>query len=215
MIKNVLFDLGGVLIDLDVKRSVQAFIALMEHSGNSETPITAMDLIGGGETELMQLYQTGEISTDEFVTRILSVCRRGTTREQVLDAWFAMLLSLPQHRIEMIRRLKEAGLHVYILSNINEAHVEWTLRHFAEWGIEIGREIDRAFFSNEIHMAKPNPRCFELVIREAGIQAEETLYIDDLEQNIQAGAAAGFVTLQAVGDEWLPAAEEIINKAPK
>lgn len=212
MIKNVLFDLGGVLIDLDVRRSVEAFIALMDSSANSETPITAMDLIGGGETELMQLYQTGMISTDEFVARILSVCRPGTTRQQVLDAWYAMLLSLPQHRIAMIRRLKEAGLHVYILSNINEAHVDWTLRHFAECGIEIGREIDRAFFSNEIHLAKPDSRCFDLVIREAGIRPEETLYIDDLEPNIKAGAAAGFVTLQALGDEWLQTAEECIRR---
>lgn len=209
MIKNVLFDLGGVLIDLDVRRSVQAFIALLDRESGEQAPITALDLIGGGETELMQLYQTGMISTDEFVARILSVCRPDTTREQVLDAWYAMLLSLPQHRLEMIRRLKEAGLHVFILSNINEAHVDWTLRHFAEWGVEIGREIDRAFFSNEIHLAKPDPRCFDLVIRETGIRPEETLYIDDLAPNIEAGAAAGFVTLQALGDEWLPTAEKI------
>lgn len=203
--------MGGVLIDLDVRRSVRAFAALLKQDEQGDAPITALDLIGGGETQLVQLYQTGMITTDEFIAQIQRTCRPGTTREQILDAWYAMLLSLPQQRIEMIRRLKQAGYHVYILSNINDAHAIWTHEHFAKWGIKIGREIDRAFFSHEMHLAKPDPRCYEMVLSETGIRADETLYIDDLQSNIEAGAAAGFVTLQALGDEWLPKAEELLN----
>lgn len=175
-IKNILFDLGGVLIDLDTSRSIRAFAALI--ADDADAPISAMDL--------------------------QSLCRPGTTRAQLVQAWRAMLLSLPPHRLAKIRELKKAGYHIYILSNINEDHVHWTLEHFREWGIEVGRDIDQVFFSNEMHLAKPDIRCYEQVIRSTGINPAETLYIDDLPQNIEAGKRVGFITLQALGDAWLP-----------
>ena len=166
-IKNILFDLGGVLIDLDTSRSIRAFAALI--ADDADAPISAMDLLGGGESELVQQYQVGAISSDTF-----------------------------------FGELKKAGYHIYILSNINEDHVHWTLEHFREWGIEVGRDIDQVFFSNEMHLAKPDIRCYEQVIRSTGINPAETLYIDDLPQNIEAGKRVGFITLQALGDAWLP-----------
>lgn len=202
MIRNLLFDLGGVLIDLDVRRSIAAFKELMEDSDGA-VPVTATDLLGGGESALVQQYQTGAITSDTFFGTIASVCRAGTTREELVYAWRAMLLDLPAHRLAKLRELKASGYRIYILSNINEDHVEWTLSHFAEWGIEVGRDIDGLFFSNELHLSKPDPRCYEAVIAATGIIPSETLYIDDLEANIDAGKAAGFHTLQALGDYWI------------
>lgn len=209
MIRNFLFDLGGVLIDLDVQRSITAICNLLETQGNGQTPVSALDLLGGGETEFMQKYQTGDISTEEFVNTILSLCKPGTTKQQVVDAWFAMLLSFPKHRIDKIRALRDAGYHVYLLSNINELHVEWTVAHFKEWGAT--DLFDAIFFSNEIHLAKPDIRCYEKVLNDTGINPQETLYIDDLAKNIEAGQKAGFQCFQALGDEWLPIADKMIN----
>ncbi|MBQ0118912.1 MAG: HAD family phosphatase [Bacteroidales bacterium] len=211
MIKNLIFDLGGVLIDLDVKQSVEAFKALVDPNkiADAASPVSAMDLLGGGESELVQLYQTGSITTEQFVNTILQVCRPGTTSEQVLDAWCAMLRGLPAHRMEQLRLLKQKGFRVFILSNINEWHVRWTLRKFKEWGMP---ELDGVYFSNEMHLAKPDPRCYERVISETGIVPAETLYIDDLAQNIAAGQKAGLQCLQAIGDEWMNVVKEIADK---
>lgn len=210
MIRNLIFDLGGVLIDLDTNKSIEAFKAMVDPAKftNPTSPVSAMDLMGGGESRLVQLYQTGDVTTDEFVAAILQVCREGTTPTQVLDAWCAMLLGLPEHRMQRLRLLKEKGFHVYILSNINDWHVRWTLAKFREWNMP---ELDGIFFSNEMHLAKPDPRCYEQVLTQTGINPAETLYIDDLEQNIEAGSRAGLQCLQALGDEWLPTVDNLLN----
>lgn len=211
MIRNLIFDLGGVLIDLDPNLSIDAFKALVDPQkmNHPASPVSAMDLLGGGESELVQQYQTGNITTTQFVDTILQVCRQETTSEQVLDAWCAMLKNLPAHRMQRLSQLKEKGIHIYILSNINDWHVRWTLRKFQEWNMP---RLDGLFFSNEIHLAKPDPRCYQYVIRKTGIQPSETLYIDDLPQNIEAGRRAGFQSLQAIGDEWLPIVDELVKK---
>lgn len=207
MIKNLLFDLGGVLVDLQIEQSLNALAALMNTSHSDGSPITGMDLLGGSESELMQAYQTGQITTDQFLDAVLSVCRQGTTRQQVLDAWYAMLQTIPAQRLEMLYRLKQAGFAIYILSNINEAHVEWVWLHYPE----LHKIAEKVFYSNEIGIAKPDIEAYQYVIAHANINPAETLYIDDLEQNIRSGKAAGFVSLQALGDEWLPAAEKLLT----
>ncbi|MBR6017840.1 MAG: HAD family phosphatase [Paludibacteraceae bacterium] len=195
-IKNILFDLGGVLIDLDVRRSLEAFRALLSPDGQ-EAHITAQGLLGGHDSELIDRYQVGEITTDEFIHTILSACRPGTTPEQVKEAWFAMLLGIPEERKQLLRSLIVRGYTIYVLSNINELHVDWTLNHCPEI-----RQARRIFFSNEIHLSKPDPRCYQLVLRETGIRPEETLYIDDLPANIETGRTFGFQTLQATDANW-------------
>ena len=200
MMNNILFDLGGVLIDLEVRRSVEAFMRLIDRERSRSAPISVMDLLGGGDSPLVQAYQVGAISTDDFIDALLPACHPGTQRRQLVDAWMAMLIGLPYHRLEVIKALKAKGVHVYVLSNINESHVEWTLRHFHECG---ATDWDGLFFSNEIHLAKPDAACYDYVLTHAGIRADETLYVDDLKQNIEAGERAGFHCLQAQGDEWI------------
>ena len=205
--KNILFDLGGVLIDLDVRRTLDAFHALLPPSLDLHTAsLTANSLLGGHDSELIDRYQTGDISTDEFIRAILSVCRPGTTAEQVREAWFAMLLGMPQERCQLLHQLAEQGYAIYVLSNINEMHVEWTLAHCPELQC-----AQRLFFSNEIHLAKPDPRCYELVLRETGIRPEETIYIDDLPANIEAGQSFGFQTLLADTPSWPDQLQQILT----
>lgn len=205
--KNILFDLGGVLIDLDVRRTLDAFHALLPPSLDLHTAsLTANSLLGGHDSELIDRYQTGDISTDEFIRTILSVCRPGTTAEQVREAWFAMLIGISPERKQLLRWLHEQGYPIYVLSNINEMHVEWTLLHCPELQC-----AQRLLFSNEIHLAKPDPRCYELVLRETGIRPEETIYIDDLPANIEAGQSFGFQTLLADTPSWPDQLQQILT----
>ena len=96
---------------------------------------------------------------------------------------------------------------MFILSNINEAHVNWVWQHYPE----LHEICDKVFYSNEIQLAKPDPAAYDYVIANAPLNPAETLYIDDLEQNITAGKKAGFITCQAMGDEWLPTAQKLID----
>ncbi|MCQ2312223.1 MAG: HAD family phosphatase [Paludibacteraceae bacterium] len=236
MIKNILFDLGNVLIDVDIRKTLRAFGTLREGMGDrlqatgdwqqatgnrqqatgywlqatgnrregdrlmgeSNTIITAGDLLGAGESGLVAKYQVGEISTDEFINAILTICKPGTTRQDVIDAWMAMLVGIPEARKQKLLELHKAGYKLYVLSNINELHVEWTKEQLKDIPFE------QMFFSNEIHLAKPDVRCYEMVIRETGIKPEETLYIDDLPANIEAGQKAGFECfLNDRADKWV------------
>ena len=203
MIRNILFDLGNVLIDIDVRRTLRAYQALLgveeeRGRGVGTTVITAGDLIGAGESEIVAKYQVGAISTEEFVDAVLPACKPGTTRQDVIDAWMAMLIGIPEARRQKLAELHEQGYKLYVLSNINELHAEWTREQLQ------GIPFEAVFFSNEIRMAKPDMRCYEHVIRKTGIKPEETLYIDDLPANIEAGQGMGFQCfLNTKADEWV------------
>ena len=196
MIKHVLFDLGGVLVDLDVRRTLNAFQRIVR-TDDASAPITAQGLLGGHDSELIDRYQTGTISTPDFISTILSVCLPGTTEQQVRDAWFAMLLGIPEVNKQLLRDIHAAGYSIYVLSNINEMHVEWVHQCCPEL-----RPAKRLFFSNEMHLSKPDPRCYLQVISEAGILPAETVYIDDLLPNIEEGHRHGFLTLHATDTSW-------------
>lgn len=202
--KNVLFDLGGVLIDVNVKRSMAAFAALIAAPSQGEIPntlselVTAEGLLGGHTSQLIDQYQIGAISTDTFINTILTQCRPETTRQQVIDAWYAMLVGIRPEKKQLLKDLEANGKKIYILSNINELHVTWTLSHCPELMV-----AERLFFSNEIRMSKPDPRCYEVVLRETGINPADTVYVDDLPANIEAGKAFGFQCLHAVDDSWM------------
>ncbi len=204
MIRNILFDLGNVLIDVDIRKTLEAFMRLLPNTAMLEdseekpnTIITAGDLIGAGESELVAKYQVGAVSTNEFVEGILKVCKPGTTRQEVVDAWMAMLIGIPEERRQRLLALHEQGYKLYVLSNINELHAEWTRKQLE------GIPFEAVFFSNEIRIAKPDIRCYEHVIKETGIKQEETLYIDDIPANIEAGERLGFQCfLNTRSDEW-------------
>lgn len=209
MIRNILFDLGNVLIDIDIRRTLEAFMRLLPSTampkGSEDKPntiITAGDLIGAGESELVAKYQVGAISTDEFVGAILKICKPGTTRQEVIDAWMAMLIGIPEERRQKVLELHKQGYKLYVLSNINELHAVWTREQLK------GLPFEAVYFSNEMGMAKPDARCYERVIRETGIVPEETLYIDDLPENIEAGRRAGLQCfLNTKADAWCSGVE--------
>lgn len=206
MIQNYFFDLGGVLMDLDVNRTLQAMAKLMapDPLGKKATDsFEANDLFGVGENRLMADYQDGTIGTEQFLDALMPMCRPQVTREQVIEAWDAMLLGIPERRLEALRELRQRGNKVFILSNINEEHLRWTHEHFNQIGLRIGEEVCEAFFSNEMGMSKPDDRIYREVIRRTGVVPSESLYIDDMQVNVDAGARHGLQTLCAKGDEWL------------
>lgn len=207
---NLLFDLGHVLIDIDPKRTLHAFGQLLnkQSSESSQPLLTADGLLGGHTSRLIDLYQVGQITTDQFLTTALKACREDVTKEQVLDAWLAMLLPFREDKALLLRQLHERHIPFYILSNINETHVEWTKRNCPELQLASG-----IFFSNEMHIAKPDAAAYQYVIDHTGIVPEQTLYIDDLTANLDAARPFGFQCLQATDDNaWMPIVRQLIEE---
>ena len=201
MINTVVFDLGGVIINLNVPRCVGHFKRLMGEENVRN--ILGIDDEGEGVVavsaatkQLMHDYEYGNISTDEFLRAVCSYCYPGTTMEQVREAWLSMLDELPQERLDYIASLRKAGYKTVLLSNSNELHWDPIWEQY-----QLGQYFDVVFASHYRHMAKPNQEIFDYVVREAKIDCAHTLYVDDLEKNRKAGEKfAGWKTCSSIDE---------------
>lgn len=176
------FDLGGVLIKLDVKRCFQAFEQLMGEE--NMRVILGMDSRGEGvkavsvaSKQLMADFERGLISSETFLAQIRQYCHPGTTTDEIVEAWMSMLDELPQERLEFVDSLRAKGHPVYLLSNGNDLHFDF-IHH--KYGLD--SYFDGFFLSQKMHMAKPEPQIFEAVQKEIG-NSEKVVFIDDIQAN--------------------------------
>ena len=202
-IKNIIFDLGGVLLDIDLNYCMRQMQALgidldaFKKKG-MQTPIgTKAAVLGEGlvANGVMHLYQTGDITTEAFLEGVRKYCKEGTTREQVLEAWNSCCISIPSYRLNKLRELKQKRYTICMLSNTNEAHWQEIVKK-CFGGQEVVDELfDHVFLSQEMHMAKPNDEIYLEVLRQINAKAEECFFLDDSSANLEAAAALGFHTL--------------------
>lgn len=197
--KCIVFDLGGVIINLNVPRCVSNFKRLM----SEEYIRTVLGIDDEGEgvvavsaatKQLMHDYEYGNISTDTFLHTLQEYCYAGTTIEQIKAAWLSMLDELPQERLDFIANLRAKGYKTVLLSNSNELHWDpiWEQYHLGDY-------FDAVFASQNLHMAKPNKEIFDHVVSETGIDPATTIYVDDLEKNRNAGERfAGWKTVESI-----------------
>ena len=200
MEKNtIVFDLGGVIINLNVPRCVANFKQLMTEENVRN--VLGIDDDGEGVVavsaatkQLMHDYEYGNISTDEFLHTLQEYCFEGTTIDQIRAAWLSMLDELPQARLDYIASLRERGYRTILLSNSNELHWDPIWEQY-----NLGAYFDAVFASHHLHMAKPNKEIFEHVVKEANVL--NALYVDDLEKNRKAGETfAGWQTCASIDE---------------
>ena len=201
-IKNIIFDLGGVLLDIDLNYCMRQMQALgidldaFKKKG-MQTPIgTKAAVLGEGMVAngIMHLYQTGDITTEAFLEGVRKYCKEGTTREQVLEAWNSCCISIPSYRLNKLRELKQKRHTICMLSNTNEAHWQEIVKK-CFGGQEVVDELfGHVFLSQEMHMAKPNDEIYLEVLRQINAKAEECFFLDDSSANLEAAAALGFHT---------------------
>ena len=183
-----IFDLGGVLINLNVRRCMSAFEALMGEA--TMRAVLGMDSNGEGvkavsvaSKQLMADFERGLISQDDFVAEVLSYCHSGATAQQVTDAWMSMLEDLPAERLAAVDELRK-NHPVYLLSNGNDLHFNYIERTYG-----LSRHFDGLFLSQEMHVAKPEEEIYRAVdeaIRAKEDEETEVIFVDDLEGNRQA-----------------------------
>ena len=199
MYNTVVFDLGGVIINLNVPRCVESFKRLMPEENIRN--VLGIDDEGEGVVavsaatkQLMHDFEYGNISPEEFLTTLQKYCYEGTTQEQILAAWLSMLDTLPQERLDYIASLRQKGYRTILLSNSNELHWEPIWEQY-----RLGEYFDMVFASHHLHIAKPNKEIFEHVVREAQVDCAHTIYVDDLEKNRKAGELyAGWQTCSSI-----------------
>ena len=148
----------------------------------------------GAEGTLMELYERGDISTDEFVSRILQYCKKGSTEADVKEAWITMHGGIPSDRLEYLDYLKSKGLRLFLLSNNNELH--WNDVHIK---YHIDKYFDATFASHLLHCSKPSERIFREVAKVVGVDADRTMFVDDLLANRQmAEQTVGWHTCESI-----------------
>lgn len=205
-IDTVVFDFGGVLIDLYRERCIEAFRQI----GYPQ----AQEMIGiYCPSETFRKLESGEMTGEELVEFIRQDSgNKEITYDQVRDAYIAFLGEIPAVKLRAMRALREAGFRVYGLSNINEFVMPYIReRLFAADGLRMEDYIELPFLSYEMGLLKPDPAIFRSMIERSGLKPERTLFIDDSEQNINSARELGFqVYLAAPQEDFTPLLYEII-----
>ncbi len=186
-IRNIIFDLGGVLLDLDFTAPVIAFrkLGALNDYFDYRQAITDPVFLN---------FELGNISPSEFRHRIREMLGNiHLTDAEIDNAWCSMLGSVSGEKIEFIQQLT-SRYRVFLFSNTNVIHIGYFKRWFeAEHHFPIESLFEKTFYSHEIHDRKPLASSFEKVSGMAGIQPGETLFVDDFVQNIEAAGKFGFM----------------------
>lgn len=185
IIRNLLFDLGNVIVDIDVPGAHQRLNALLRKDTNAEIVEKAF-----------LSYECGKMSTDIFINTILSQCERKAQALDVIEAWNSMLIGIPSYRLDMLEMLRRK-YNVYVVSNTNELHLEWIHRYVSKTYHESQfekRYFDQAFYSHLVGDRKPNPSLYTYIAEETFLTPELTLFMDDTMENIESAHALGFQT---------------------
>lgn len=194
MIKVLIFDLGGVLIDLDMHQCFENIKALgidldamSKPSVNEGVGSTICE--GITASGAMHMYQVGKISTADFMNTALQLSNPGTTYQQVVDAWNSCLLDIPEYKLDFIKELRAKGYKTYMLSNTNDAH--WRFIEDCKFQKPVSEYFEHCFLSQELQLAKPDPEIYRVVLREIGCKPEECLFLDDSEPNCASAETLG------------------------
>jgi putative hydrolase of the HAD superfamily len=183
-IHNIIFDLGGVLLNIDPKKTIEGFTGLGMKQLIDKKGHTYDD-------DIFYLMEQGKVSPTEFRNGVRKLISGEVTDEQIDMAWCAMLLDFPEIRVEMLRKLRKE-YKIYLFSNTNAIHVSRYHDDFRRHhGFEVSTLFETDFYSNEIGYRKPAPEAFLEIIRLSGINPEESIFIDDSLPNVEAAITCG------------------------
>lgn len=192
----IIFDLGGVIIDINYDKTIHAF----ENLGMKDFHTVYSQ---AAQTNLFDDFETGQISAQRFINSLLPYLPVGTSPNKVVHAWNQMLLGIPIEKIALLNHLKEK-YPLYLLSNTNEIHVPIVKREWAKVSDEPMESIfKKVYFSHEINLRKPNLETFKHVCDEQNLIPERTLFIDDSFQHIEGAKKYGLQTFFSENSESL------------
>jgi len=187
-VKNILFDLGGVLYHIDYQLTIDAFEKLgvknfHKHFSQKE------------QNKLFDRLETGKIREERFIMEMKMLLPR-CTKKEILCAWNALLIGMPKENIDLLNKISKK-YRIYLLSNTNAIHIKRIYEQLnKEYDLRsLNSFFTKVYLSHEIGRRKPDRETFNWVLKDAGIMAQETLFIDDSNQHIQSAQSIGIRVL--------------------
>jgi HAD superfamily hydrolase (TIGR01509 family) len=184
-IQNIIFDLGGVLLNLDMQKTEDAFLQMGVKNFK--------DLFAlGHAASFFKEYEVGLISDDEFIAALQALAGIQHERATVIHGWNAMLCDFPTERIELLIQLKKK-YRLFLFSNTNAIHLNAFQRTYSHAfnGNLLDHLFEKAYYSHDIKLRKPDIKAFEYVLHDSKLQPGQTLFIDDALVNVEGARTAG------------------------
>jgi glucose-1-phosphatase len=187
-IKNIIFDWGGVISNLDFVKCNNAFKNIGFYDFENSYSLLK-------QKNLFCDFEKGLVTPDFFRKELRKMTTGEITDTDIDEAWMSMLCDLPCDRWRILQDVKEY-YRTFILSNTNAIHVEGYFKYLhGIYGVEGYRHLfEKVYFSYEIGMRKPDREIFDFVLKDSGLEASETLLIDDTPQNIETAQKLGIQT---------------------
>lgn len=183
-IKNIIFDLGGVILNIDLKRTEDALKELGIEKLTDHMRQSQMISFFGE-------YERGKIDDAAFIRAIQSLSVRVVSEEATINAWNALLLDFPEERIALLKKLKEK-YRLFLLSNTNAIHHQkFQQQIFLQTGSYLEDLFEKTYYSHTVGLSKPDVAIFQLVINENKLDPAETIFVDDSEVNMSGALEAG------------------------
>ncbi|PQB07745.1 hypothetical protein BST83_11720 [Polaribacter filamentus] len=191
-IKNIIFDLGGVIMNLDVPKTIIEFekigiTNIVNNTGHHYTDPIFYD------------FEIGKVSEFEFIEKLKSISILDPSTNEVIEAWNAMILDMPSERIDILLNLKE-NYKIFLLSNTNSIHQKKFISEVNEENnISFNDLFQKAYYSFEVGIRKPDKEVFEFTLNDSNLNPKETLFVDDSIDNIKAAQDIGIQTYHIDG----------------
>lgn len=188
-IRNIIFDLGGVIINIDYGKSIAELQKLCKDKCNIEFSQKE-------QSQLFDLYETGASTSEVFRNQLRETYNIDATDDQIDAAWNAMLLDIPKERVNLLLELGKK-YRIFLLSNTNAIHLkrfnEIVAHSFTMPSLD--SLFEQSYYSHLVGKRKPDAAIFELILEQNGLQKEETLFVDDSIQHIISADKVGLQTL--------------------
>jgi FMN phosphatase YigB (HAD superfamily) len=184
-IKNLVFDIGDVIIDIDYNRPGKAFQPLAKVDFSDAFSFAHQD-------KIFDKYERGDISSSEFRDGLRKYLKDGVTDEQIDAAWNTIFVDFPADKFELLLKLK-GRYNTCALSNINDVHLKcidkYIQTHFGRQGL--ASYFNTAYYSHEMGYRKPEEKIYKMLLEKENINPAETFFIDDRKENVEAATALG------------------------
>ena len=185
-ISTIIFDLGNVILNLDMSRTMKAMSRIMGIDETDFFSLSPFDAIFYG-------YERGTLSTSQFIDELYAKAVIKVSRNDIIDAWNALLVDIPEARIQTLEALSK-HYRLFLLSNTSELHVDY-FEKIVPGNRNLHDLFEKVYYSHIIGCRKPDERAFNIVLQENNLDASSTLFVDDREDNIEAAKKLGFKTL--------------------
>ena len=185
-VKNIIFDLGGVILNIDLRKTQDAFTALGVKNIDEVFRMGHVD-------SFFKSYETGAIDDAAFIASVQNLAGIKLAPEIVVEAWNALLIDFPPERINFLKKMR-SKYRLFLLSNTSALHHTRFQEIFnQEFGGSLDDLFEKAYYSHVIKIHKPDIASYQLIIDENRLDPGETLFIDDSAANVEGAERAGLM----------------------